>query len=426
MEPLRSQLLTKTQKLFFFVFFGLTLGFPFVAIAQTIDCGSKSSGLHHIVPQANPNANCAGCAPGTTRYKNQQTAFYCDGGQSSPQAGCNFESCSVCKSSPPASFVACEGQYIDEHGNTINSLGDSCTPGRANECPHVTQAKCGDCPFYVKIVGGEICGDGVDNDKDGRVDEGCGGSQGGPCVGSPIHLATGNMFLKHTDFTLRTGSMPIYFTRTYNSNSHELVEHRMSRLGYGWRHNYHSQIILPNEGTNLLGPPTWYKILLGSRTLSFVKSGSNFIAQKGSGGYQLKENVIFPTGSNKQHWELTAPDGTRYLYSKDNPAAPTAPAKDTNNYRQLVKIIAPNGNYLSLSYRTHDGVQFSHGKYLRSKYLRSVFPYFKDHKSAGQGIVLQYIPYNGNWRISKIGRALLPSSSSTSSTPATDYLTNCT
>lgn len=256
---------------------------------------------------------------------------------------------------------------------------------------------CGDCPIIINYGGGEteICGDGVDNNDNGETDEGCGGSQGGVCVGSPIHLATGNMFLKHADFSITTGSLPIQFTRTYNSNFHTVIEHRESRLGYGWRHNYQSEVILPNENTNVTGPPTWYKVIVGSRTLSFSKNGTDFVPQHGSGGFQFSENT--------QYWILTLPGGIKYLYNKTDAAAPPT-GSDDNSYRQLVRIVAPNGNYLKLTYRTHDGVQYSLWQYLRSKYLKSVQPYFKDDSVAGKGISFSYTPYQGNWRIEKIAR----------------------
>lgn len=247
------------------------------------------------------------------------------------------------------------------------------------------------CYLIFNGSGIEYCGDGVDNNNNGKVDEGCGGRDGGVCVGKPIHITSGNMFLSRTDFVINTASSSIYFTRTYNSNHHLWKEHRLSRLGYGWRHNFQSNIILPKNSNDNL-----YKILLDGKALVFKKVVSNsnviFEPEKGTDGYQLKENLASKT------FELVSPDGNRFIYDVDN----TQIDSPTSSFLQLTKIFSPNSTYLQLSYVRRDGISHGDGTFEGLKYLKTVLPKFADGSAGGKGIQLEYTPYNGNWRVKRI------------------------
>ncbi|RJQ43130.1 MAG: hypothetical protein C4538_12520 [Nitrospiraceae bacterium] len=64
-------------------------------------------------------------------------------------------------------------------------------------------------------------------------------------VGKPVNVASGNVYLSETDFTLK-GVMPITFTRYYDSS-----ENLSRGFGQGWGHTYDTRVIqFPNSTGN--------------------------------------------------------------------------------------------------------------------------------------------------------------------------------
>lgn len=105
-------------------------------------------------------------------------------------------------------------------------------------------------------LGVEFCGNGIDDNRDGRVDENCDlpkNTCNSAQVGEPVSLQTGNMSLQHTDFQILTGGPALTFSRTYNSQwrygpnaQGQYIasdEDKYSVLSVGWRHSFQGWFI---------------------------------------------------------------------------------------------------------------------------------------------------------------------------------------
>ena len=139
-------------------------------------------------------------------------------------------------------------------------------------------------------------------------------------VGEPINIVNGNMYSSHQDLSIPSIGMPVYFTRTYNSQ-----KNYDGPLGWGWTHSY-----------NIL--------------LRKTQNGLKIVDEDGTGIYFTENTDGTYTPPAGEHSSLTENDGgtfiwtkkygTRYLFDAD---------------KKLTHIADRNNNQITLSYNS-DGL----------------------------------------------------------------------
>jgi RHS repeat-associated protein len=134
-------------------------------------------------------------------------------------------------------------------------------------------------------------------------------------VSDPVNTATGNYAYLGTDLSITTRSLPLAFSRSYNS-----VSPANGPLGYGWTFSYNVYITestLDNSATITYGD---------GRTVRFTWDGSNYNPPAGTFSTLVKSGGLFT---------LTEKDQTIYGF---------------NASRKLSTITDKNGNVTTLSY----------------------------------------------------------------------------
>jgi RHS repeat-associated protein len=162
-----------------------------------------------------------------------------------------------------------------------------------------------------------------------------GSPDGGPTVGNPISLATGNKFEAVTDYR-SGGSRSLTFTRYYNSQS--LVT---GTLGPAWRHNYDRRLIF----------------ISGSRTDYHAADGKVFVFNKVGSDWVSDSDVVLQLSFADDEWQLT--DGADQIETFDATGR-LIRITERGGYQQALEYFGVNSS-LSL---IHD----SHGQRLRLSY----------------------------------------------------------
>ena len=154
-------------------------------------------------------------------------------------------------------------------------------------------------------------------------------------VSDPINTATGNYAYQYIDLSISTLSIPLQFSRSYNSAYPE--DHQ---IGFGWAHSY---MIKAVELTTTKA----VTISFGdSHTERFIWNGTNYVSPAGFFSTLEKINGLF---------RLTLKDQTVYQFDLrgrlvaiiDQNNNPTILTYNGNN---LSLVTAPDGRSLELSY----------------------------------------------------------------------------
>jgi hypothetical protein len=112
-----------------------------------------------------------------------------------------------------------------------------------------------------------------------------------PCVGQPVNVTTGNMWIKHEDYAVED----LNVTRTYNSAVQE-----SGVFGFGWSSSLDTRLRTPFINPNPQQNISLVQLELGSgRLVSFVRSGTTglcggnagFLRPVGRGRDRLSNNL---------------------------------------------------------------------------------------------------------------------------------------
>ena len=154
-------------------------------------------------------------------------------------------------------------------------------------------------------------------------------------VAEPVNTATGNYTYQRTDLSIPTRSLPLSFSRSYNS-----AAPANGPLGYGWTFSYNVYITesnLDNSATATYGD---------GRTVRFTWDGAEYVPPAGTFSTLVKSGGLFT---------LTEKDQTVYTFNASNKLA-TITDKNGNitslNYTgiNLTSVTAPDGRSLTFSY----------------------------------------------------------------------------
>ena len=202
----------------------------------------------------------------------------------------------------------------------------------------------------------EICGDGIDNNCDGQVDEGCpssglsGDSDLNQCMDSAANLNSGNLYHSQTLFQIQNPRLALDFTISYNSNDGSTAP-----LGKGWTHNYNLSIT-ENPDTSLSlkkpdGDVTYFYLSNGTYYPSAQSSDHSTIIKNADGTYTqtLKDNTTYLFNSS-------ASGGGKLFQIKDrnnNTTTLTYAGSDlsgiTDSTGRIINITFSNGKILSIT-----------------------------------------------------------------------------
>jgi RHS repeat-associated protein len=168
-------------------------------------------------------------------------------------------------------------------------------------------------------------------------------------AGNPINTSNGNQTFETVDLRLPTSSGEIYFSRNYssfnafynNSISSTNVDGTgyyfpAGTLGAGWRHNYESEVLSCESGSNLLCGSEDDIILItpGGTLLPFSYD---------AGDYKPAPGVAGKFEYDSGQYVYTSPDGTKLIYG-----GPTVPSG------KLAEINFQLGGTLLLYYNSDD------------------------------------------------------------------------
>lgn len=172
----------------------------------------------------------------------------------------------ACGTNPDGSTIwgtrtNCYIQFCDE--DAVPAYRNPCywtiscpgAPPSGDACP---DAYCPVSTAQCRQVCDEICGNGIDDNGDGRVDEGCGcsGSEAGCCegsVGHPVALQSGGVSTDvMEDFSLPTPGMPVSLERTWISSSPDQVS-SVAAFGKRWHSNLEERLTIAGSTV------TWYR-----------------------------------------------------------------------------------------------------------------------------------------------------------------------
>jgi YD repeat-containing protein/parallel beta-helix repeat protein len=154
-------------------------------------------------------------------------------------------------------------------------------------------------------------------------------------VAEPVNTANGNYSYQHTDLSIATRSLPLLFSRSYNSSSPA-----NGPLGFGWTFSYNVSIAessLDNSATVIYGD---------GRAVRFEWSASAYIPPAGTFSSLIKSSGLFT---------LTEKDQTQYAFNAEGKLATITDHNGnatTLNYSGglLSSVTAPDGRALSFSY----------------------------------------------------------------------------
>jgi YD repeat-containing protein len=162
-----------------------------------------------------------------------------------------------------------------------------------------------------------------------------GDPDGGPTVGNPITLATGNKFESATDYR-SGGGHPLVFTRYYNSQSKVT-----GVMGPAWRHGFERRLVFVSA----------------NRTDYHAADGKVFVFSKVGNDWIPDSDVVLRLSFAADEWRLTDKADRVETFST---AGKLTGITGKDGYKQAFEYFGPNSS-LSL---VHD----SHGHRLRFAY----------------------------------------------------------
>jgi hypothetical protein len=198
-------------------------GTPDVRIDLGVDVGTKDAPTEVFVPRCvaggcNDRDPCTldhcvpeiGCQhPAAAPDTSCSDGNACNGAETCQSGVCKPGPALKCDDANPCTVDGCAAASGCTHGWVLSGTSCSdgnvcngaetcqsgvCKPSPAPSCDDTNLCTADSCEpaigcKYVAISPAEVCGDGLDNDCDGRIDEGCGCAGVGPGAGGSIDLA---------------------------------------------------------------------------------------------------------------------------------------------------------------------------------------------------------------------------------------------
>ncbi len=143
-----------------------------------------------------------------------------------------------------------------------------------------------------------------------------------PCVGAeleqaPVNPANGNFYYHVTDFDIPSHTLPLNWTRHYNSQDSGLTPDYMlaspagyllGQLGTGWRHSYQYELDITDAP-------------LGQVTLILPDGTRHRFSALAANPTRYESNTLRPwvveqVGGTLGHWQATTTSGVRYLFDR--------------------------------------------------------------------------------------------------------------
>lgn len=252
---------------------------------------------------------------------------------------------------------------IDENctkGVGLCSCTARCSPTGTCQAPAV--ATCS--PFQASQP--ERCGDGLDNNCNGLVDEGCAPKAANSCGGvagkDPILLFTRSAVSEpFTDFEAES-VVRLGITRTYTSADASLHGGRVGIFGRGWHHDWEATLTCTGEycviargiqGGFTFKPSGIAASLDGLETWDIYARGDTEVLQASAGNGVL---VRRPSG----RWTYFAPDGSELHFATVcdtcGGSEPTCLDPRQGGIARLVEAYDPKGNRTHVNYDRPSGL----------------------------------------------------------------------
>ncbi|MBQ0758888.1 MAG: RHS repeat-associated protein [Zhongshania sp.] len=131
--------------------------------------------------------------------------------------------------------------------------------------------------------------------------------------GNPIDIGTGNKFQREFDYR-HAGVTPLVFERYYNS----LQSPTRSALGYGWRHSYSRQLLLPRspgQPENVTATVTPPRPSSGSNTLKMLRDDGTVYVFNRDGKHWQGDGVVDRLIEAAGGWLYTTVNGVVERYN---------------------------------------------------------------------------------------------------------------
>jgi RHS repeat-associated protein len=154
-------------------------------------------------------------------------------------------------------------------------------------------------------------------------------------VAEPVNTATGNYSYERTDLSIPTRSLPLAFSRSYNSSAPA-----DGPLGYGWTFSYNvfiTESSLDNSATVTYGD---------GRTVRFEWNGTSFVPPAGTFSTLVKSGGLFSlTEKDQTVYEFNASDRLSTITDRNGNIT-------TLNYpgTLITSVTAPDGRSLGFGY----------------------------------------------------------------------------
>jgi RHS repeat-associated protein len=225
----------------------------------------------------------------------------------------------------------------------------------------------------------EVCADGVDNNSNCEIDEGCRKPEEPDSCGvlagdDPIHLASQSVITEpFTDFEVDTEVARLGISRSYSSNDRSYVDGIVGHFGQGWRHDWQAWLSCAGGVCTVADGTSGYQFTYSRDTLSSDGSETWQIYEARTGTRNPHVLARRPSGE----WILFLADGTEWHFRQecDGCVAPDldeyCAAPEDGGKARIVKIVNSVGRTVRIDYDRFSGVLFrltdELGHYLEAK-----------------------------------------------------------